>query len=700
MQASSPPDSHPGTPPSSPPIRGSSHRARISALSASLLLTLGGATSPGQPPEPTDHPDPEKAAPNSPAQGRPSLLVGVGRHDITGPALDCGFMGYANPRQRGRGIHMRLWARAFVISSSDQAKRVAIVNADLGMIFQAVKQQVVSKLQQHLGGLYDHRNVLLTATHTHSGPGGYSHYFLYNTVSGGFDPQNFAVVVDGIVAAILQAHHSQRPGAIKIAKGELIAASENRSRQAYLENSPAERARYRHDVDRSMTLLRFEDAAGRAIGMLNWFAVHPTNVGNENTLISGDNKGYASFAFERLARKEGGQFVAAFAQSSLGDVSPNLWGTPDGVHDFERMEIIAKRQLAIALELQTAAKTELAPILDHRHTYVKFAGLKVAGRWVGDGKPQVLGRAAIGASKLAGAEDARGLPLFREGLVYGDNWPALSLTPRDQAQHFEKPIVLITGTARRPLTPDILPLQVITIGKLAIIAAPFEINTMVGRRLQEDVLKVLASRGVTQAVIAGLSNAYSGYVATREEYAVQHYEGASTHFGPFTSAALRQEYDRLAQALASGAPVAPGPAPRVLNKNGPSRQPGPDALPPGISFGEVLVDAAATVRTGQRVRASFWSGHPRHHLQTMDTYLRVQRFVSGAWQTIATDADPSTRIRWRRARRSLVAEIEWHPQDADFSTPGSYRLLHHGHFKDGTGIHRFEGTSRSFELSP
>ena len=35
-------------------------------------------------------------------------------------------------------------------------------------------------------------------------------------------------------------------------------------------------------------------------------------------------------------------------------------------------------------------------------------------------------------------------------------------------------------------------------------------------------------------VIAGLTNTYSSYVTTFEEYAMQRYEGASTIFGPHT----------------------------------------------------------------------------------------------------------------------------------------------------------------------
>merc|ERR1712072_404086 len=52
---------------------------------------------------------------------------------------------------------------------------------------------------------------------------------------------------------------------------------------------------------------------------------------NTNKLISGDNKGYASYLFEESMNPQGtlpgtGEFVAAFAATNLGDVSPNTRG--------------------------------------------------------------------------------------------------------------------------------------------------------------------------------------------------------------------------------------------------------------------------------------------------------------------------------------------------------------------------------------
>lgn len=88
--------------------------------------------------------------------------------------------------------------------------------------------------------------------------------------------------------------------------------------------------RYRYDVDKTMTLLRIDAEDGNPLGLINWFAVHPVSMNNTNTLISGDNKGYASMLFEYKmnpsSRPGKGKFVASFSSSNLGDVSPNIMG--------------------------------------------------------------------------------------------------------------------------------------------------------------------------------------------------------------------------------------------------------------------------------------------------------------------------------------------------------------------------------------
>lgn len=296
--------------------------------------------------------------------------VGTGLADITGPCDGVGMMGYAMPLQTTTGILQRLWARAFVLGDTDRSEgRVVIVVADLCMIFPNVKAAVIDRLRDVLGdGHYNEENLLICATHTHAGPGGFSPYGLYNITTAGFSQRNFDCIVDGIADAVLQAHRSFEHTArddmrvsLRLLRTDISApkAAINRSPAAYANNPQDERAQYDSDVDEELLMLQIkrespskghtasdesQKGAGsnteRLAGLLCWFATHGTSLHNSNHLISGDNKGYASYLLENQysggsssvlsSGSEGGMpsgpFIAAFPQSASGDVSPNVNG--------------------------------------------------------------------------------------------------------------------------------------------------------------------------------------------------------------------------------------------------------------------------------------------------------------------------------------------------------------------------------------
>jgi neutral ceramidase len=85
-----------------------------------------------------------------------------------------------------------------------------------------------------------------------------------------------------------------------------------------------------------------------------------------------------------------------------------------------------------------------------------------------------------------------------------------------------------------------------------------------GRRLRESIRSALGAREV---VLAGYANAYAGYVTTPEEYALQDYEGASTHFGKWTLPAWQTVFDRLVRRM-QGTEAKPAlePRPHVFSR--------------------------------------------------------------------------------------------------------------------------------------
>lgn len=244
-------------------------------------------------------------------------------------------MGMANSAQKGEGLHFRLRSRAFVALDTSSNKRFAQVSLDSGMSGLVLKNRVVAQLQQKYGSIYTDKNVAVSGTHTHSGPSGFLEDTIFQFAGSGWQPQTIDTFVNGVVASIVQAHSRLQPAKAFVSQGSCQGANINRSPTAYLRNPEVERNNYPDgNTDKLMVQLGFKSAKTNApIGLFNWFAVHPTSMNNTNKLVSGDNKGYASYLLERdmngptsKVAPGMGDFVAAFMSTNLGDVSPNTAG--------------------------------------------------------------------------------------------------------------------------------------------------------------------------------------------------------------------------------------------------------------------------------------------------------------------------------------------------------------------------------------
>ena len=519
--------------------------------------------------------------------------------------------GFADNRQKTTGVESPLFSRAFIVEDQTTGMRVVIVSADIWACTNVVKQAVVNRLQLEFGTLvYTSDNVLISGTHTHSAPGGYAGYRLYDLTGKGFDTNTFECIVSGILTSIRKAHNNLGPGKIYVNKGDIEDCGRNRSLAAYLNNPQSERDKYatlynqpyraysygddRGATDKEMLLLKFTklDGSGRErpIGVLTWFAIHPTDRGQQNGQVCGDNKGYASALFEKSMNMDPlvpETFVAAFANASAGDVSGNVeYGRiPNGSDDIQNMQKHGNQQYEKAKQLFESASgsiLELSGSIDYRHTYVDMSCVLIE-----NGRGARTWPAALGLSFAAGSSED-GVPWPPSGLKEGitqDNISTSEFLMLGVASwggriveqlpfgavwagsheeiltgHLPKPVLFAVGYSEG-LGPKILPIQLLKIGQLVIIGVPAELTTMAGRRLRETVLTELRSTGVQHLAIAGYANDYSQYVTTKEEYDMQHYEGASTLFGPYTLHAYQQEFRKLAIALSNGNRVEPGPLP-------------------------------------------------------------------------------------------------------------------------------------------
>jgi neutral ceramidase len=639
-------------------------------------------------------------------------LVGRGISDITGPAAENGMMGYSMPQQRSAGIHQRLRARAFVVVDRASGQRMAWCVVDQAMLPMAVHSEVLRRLDRRHPGLYTLANTSLTATHTHAAPGGCSRYFAYNLSIMGFQQQNFDAFVSGIVEAILAAHRDLAPGTIHVGRGLLENASVNRSKVAFDLNPASDKRYYPDAIDPRMTVLRLRQGR-HDVGAISWFPTHGTSLPNTNLLISPDNKGYAAYQWEHdvrgvryLADRPG--FVAAFAQSNTGDMSPNLAlepGTGPTKDPFENTRIIGLRQSRKAREIFADANTPVRGSIRSRARYVDLSDVLVSGKYTPDGKPHRTAPGCIGASMMSGStEDGPGLPI-PEGTT-DPTYPLYHQLEQqpipDELRDEQQPKQIFFPTGPAGATPSVLPLQIIKLGQLYLLCGPAEFTIVSGLRIRRSVAQ---EHGVPleNVVMQGYSNGFSQYVATPEEYMAQQYEGGSTLFGKHTLPAYQQEFVKLARGLADGTHLPdPGPAPDPATGSvDVAPKPGPDGLAPGASYGDVLVQPRTSYRRGATVRAEFVAGHPKHDLRRNRTYLLVERRVDGAWRPRLDDNDWDTRFGWERTNPvtgESKATVEW--RIAPGTPPGVYRIRVFGGARDLTGTTTsYVGTSRSFRVS-
>lgn len=671
--------------------------------------------------------------------------IGRASADITLPVWGIQMLGYVHPQQVGEGLRQRQYARAFVIADGADKTRLAHVTCDIAFPTHTLKLAVLERVRETRGDRFGQANLILAGTHTHGAPGGYHHHLSSSVLGGDFFEQGFQALVDGIAEAITAADADLKPGKIFLAQGDVAEANANRSSIAYRNNPEAERAQYQHDVDKGMTLLKFVRDDG-VVGLLNWFAVHPTSVSYHYKLTTSDNKGYAAALVEQRHAADSPGFVAAFANTNCGDATPNLNldATGPGQNEIESCALVGGRQAQVAEQLLESAGQALSGPIQIVHTFVNFSQLTVAEEFTGAETARTC-PSAWGYAFAAGSDaEGGGHQLFREGMTEND--PGIDALirlvlpktkPPEEFKQCQKPkaILVATGLTDPPMHEQVLPLSVVRLGQLALVVGPAEFTTMSGRRFRIAVGRELGI-DPRYVVVSGYSNDFAGYVTTWHEYQLQQYEGGHTLFGPWTEAGYRQEFVRLARALRSGTTVETSVEPvdmrtrryRKTTLDGPDER-----APEGAKFGDVATGPQANYKPGEAVTAVFWTGSPVNEYSRTDQFLAVEKLAPGAdaaaaegtWETVRRDHDWDTTIQWRqqpaagsRGNRAAAqpgllnlappryttrpepfqATVTW--ETAADTPAGTYRLVHYGRHKRYGKVERFTAVSAAFEIKP
>lgn len=685
-------------------------------------------------------------------------LLGVGKADITGPVVELNFMGYASLAQVGSGLRQRIYSRAFIVgNTATPTDRFIYLVLDTQSGDTAIRNGILEGVAALGSGysMYSQSNIAVTGTHQHSGPGAWLNYLLPQVTSLGFSTQSYQAIVDGAVLSIQRAHESLAPGYLDFADTNVTDANINRSLWAYLANPASERAQYTYDTDKTITVLRFKRASdGLNTGILAWHSVHGTSMLENNTHVTGDNKGLSSYLFEQAMKNDSTAapgFVAAFSQSSVGDTTPNVlgaWcddgsgemctlenstcaGTSENCHgrgpEFQMLDLgvsscyeIGRRVYAASKALYDTFDSVSTPVTDPSvKAYHTFNDMTYYNFTLPNGTAAQTCPAALGYSFAAGTSDGPGAFDFTQA----DNntnsqnplWVIVSGLikapgPQQTACQSPKPILLDVGEMDVPYawSPNIVDVQSLRVGQLIMVISPSEATTMSGRRWKSAVSAAAISGEITSStpkvVLGGPSNTYAHYLATIEEYGIQRYEGASTLYGPNELEAYIYLSTSNIKYLAANSTTAPDPGPTPPD----NREDSLDLISPvvfdgtniGQSFGQVTTQPSASYARGAIINTTFVGANPRNNLRLEGTFAAVEQLTNGNWTTVRDDSDWFLVYTWTRVN-SLIGTssvvLSWETES--YAEPGTYRMRYNGDHKNILGtITAFTGVSNSFTL--
>jgi neutral ceramidase len=587
------------------------------------------------------------------------FVAGAAKRDIT-PPPGYPLAGHSISAGVARGYWTQLNVRAFYFRDTG-GRVLAMAACDLFAVPAGLRAEVLRRVNR--SGVYlPPDSFLLTATHTHHGPGGFMTSSVYNGLGAalpGFDAKLFDTLADRIADALREAAANARPATLALRVGSAPNLQRNRAIVPFLLNPPADRDAVNRlareggvscvdcprltAVDPTLTTLEVLHQ-GTPAALLVFYAIHPTAMSHECPLYQSDLTGYAMDQLEQSVP------VAGFFNGAEGDISPD-WDrqTRDDVLLFGGLLAQAVRDLRAKPAVTPAEPLRLSTVVRN-----------FPNNWRSDrpnGAPKFANEPSSGAAQIGGAEDGRtaffyvagwragftsDAPTGRDG-DQGDKEPGLRgplkklLDDLDAGAISSFPLKIDLARAiTRNGYPERFPVAVAGFGDLLTLAAiPVEMTTTMGTRVRTQLEPLWPG---SRVVLVGLANEYFSYTTTPAEYAAQQYEAASTLAGP-------QEGPAIGDMLASLAGQPAEPAEHVQAASfrvGPKRKIG--FVPAILGRVRNMVDEdlesllpPALAKHESRIPRTQWDETPESDWKSGERRVRVLDAASGAEVGSAVD---------------------------------------------------------------
>lgn len=501
------------------------------------------------------------------------LYGGVSEVDITPPPGLPTYGAGSNGAKAAVGYWLKLKARIIVLDAGPQ--RQVLIQTDLG----ASSSLVHRKLAEALAGQHvSPENLMLVATHTHGGPGGFSGDKFYNrmvSAKPAFNKGYTDYLVDELKKGVLEALADMQPAKLGFAEHFVDSrAMHNRSLEAWRKNylDNGQLADEHKSVDNKVTVLRVDLQRGQAFvpaALFATFGVHGTAMNVNFPLYHGDVHGYAARLVAHSVNTAHGDhgFVAAVAAGAEGDVSPGPLGARTG------KELVAFTATMGANAI--LAGFEQAGLAMHGPENVQLAVAyeEVSLRGASSSLGPLCDEAILGGPQAAGSEVSRGPTFGFFEMVEG-----VTREPDGCQSRKVKAGGAIQDEFFSPEEfPDVVPFQAFrfrfspaTGAEEAhlLLGFPGEPTTEVGREVVRRAKVAYRGSGknllkeLESVAVVGLANGYATYFTTPSEYMAQHYEGGATLYGPYQGVFAAERLAVLARETTGLIEEVPGAPPR------------------------------------------------------------------------------------------------------------------------------------------
>lgn len=426
------------------------------------------------------------------------LRVGFAKVSIT-PPLGLPMDGYDARTGKATGVLEPLFARACYLA--DATSEHLLLCLEVLGISTGLAQEIQIATAK-VSGVRAH-NVIVAATHTHSGPTGFASCpDIWSA-----ERAHVERCLDALRDIALSAKQTATPAQLTYRASPVPGVAGNR-----VNNQEA--------VDESVRVLHFtQPTSGETIGVIAMFACHPTILGADNVLYSGDLFGRAAACVEEELGR-----TCLLVNGAEADVSTRFTRKEQTPNEVERLGGALARVLLGTLEADVAKGTDPVLRAAHRTTrlfYRTTPPLEEIEELVRSSERSY--REAVEADVQQGAR--------RQAWTKVEGARNLLRLAQDQ-----------------PLEPAVtVELTGLRIGPVVLLPLPGEAFTTTFRLLERRKTEHLA------LIPVGLSNGYLGYFPTEAAVNQNIYEALTSPFDPATTAHLVDELGAIVDDLAQGA---------------------------------------------------------------------------------------------------------------------------------------------------